>query len=156
MTDASTNPHFRSVKSLSAASRELAFVPVVPTSLPEPSLIRLFVRDHKQRELPITERSLEIFYDSCVVTQQRAASHEDARSLALERSYGSEPIEADVSGRKAMTYELGPEVPEDDVDGRSAAVVAWAVGDVFHLVASTSTPVAALLTIARSIPFERS
>ena len=42
-----------------------------------------------------------------------------------------------VRGHAGQAYPLGPEVPPDDIDGRSASVVTWADGPMFYFVMST-------------------
>lgn len=146
------NPHFLTVESLTEAGDELAFTPVVPrrTAGRELLVLRLHVRDHKLRELPVGDRTFEASYGAFVVSQQRAESVEAARRLALERPYGSEPRTTVIGGHEALAHELGPEVPPDDIDGRSPAVIVWADGDLFHLVAG-ELEVAELIDVAESI-----
>ena len=76
---------------------------------------------------------------------------DEARRLALDVSYGRHPIDIEIAGDPGRSYELGPEVPEEDIDGRAAAVVAWASGDRFHLVASSELERSVLIEIAESL-----
>ena len=124
-------------------------VPRTPAALHSPSL-RIHVRDHKLRELPPAERSLEAHYSSFVFTQSR---HEraEARRLALSVAYGGQPTDAASAGREARVYELGPPVPPDDIDGRVPAVVVWHDEGMFFLMASGSMTTEALREIANSV-----
>lgn len=72
----------------------------------------------------------------------------EARRAALSAAYGSDARTAWVGGHEGRTYELGPEPPPGDIDGRSPAVVTWAEGDLFFLIASDRLPAARLLDIA--------
>ena len=148
------NPHFASVASWAAAEEMLTFRPLQPG---EPAGFRLqslsiFVRDHKQRELPIGERSLEAHYGGFVLTQARKGESE-ARRWALRVSYGAAAFPVSLAGHEGRAYRLGPEVPPDDIDGRSPAVVVWHDGDMFFLIASGELAVEELIDIAGSIYF---
>ena len=48
-------------------------------------------------------------------------------------------------------YELGPEPPPDDIDGRSPSVVTWQDGDMFYLVASSTLSSDDLVRVAVSL-----
>jgi hypothetical protein len=48
-------------------------------------------------------------------------------------------------------YELGPEPPPDDIDGRSPSVVAWHDGEMFYLLASIEMAADVLVRIATSL-----
>jgi hypothetical protein len=61
-----------------------------------------------------------------------------------------------VDGRPARVYELGPEPPLDDIDGRAPAVVAWADGELFCLIASDAMSSGELVRIAISLYGKRS
>jgi hypothetical protein len=145
------NPHFATAASWDAARALVTFVPRVPTATAgkEPAL-RVHVRDHKLRAVRVEERTLEAHYGGFVFTQSRRTPAE-ARRLAIEVSYGQAPQEASVLGRPARVYELGPEPPADEVDGRSPAVVAWHDGEVFYMLASHEMSADALMTIAMSV-----
>jgi hypothetical protein len=146
-------PRFISAASWAAAGDDLDFAPRAPSRTAGCTLeaIRIHVRDHKQRELRIGQRTLEAHYDRFVVSQQRAAGAAEARALALERPYGADARETSVGGHDARAYELGPEPPADDIDPRDPAVIAWADGNVFHLVASSELALSELADIAASI-----
>jgi hypothetical protein len=146
------NPHFATAVSWAAAQALVLFAPKIPNAtagLAAPAL-RVYVRNHNFRAVPLDERTLEAHYDGFVFTQSRRTP-EDARRLVLDVSYGRTPHEASILGRPARVYELGPEPPPDDVDGRSPAVVAWHDGPVFYFLASSEMTVDALMTIALSI-----
>ena len=130
----------------------LTFTPVQPkyTAGLELESIRIYVRDHRHRELAIADRTCEAHYRNFVVSQSRRAPDE-ARRLALEVSYGRNPIVARILGRDARVYELGPDPGPDDIDGRSPAVVTWHDGDMFYLIASSEMGIAELQSIAMSL-----
>lgn len=111
--------------------------------------VRLFVRDHRMREVPATEQALEAYYEDFVFSQSRPGA--EAARASVQRSYGSDPTATEVSGREARAYPRGPEPPPDDPDPRMPAVVVWAEGDDFFLLASDLLEVEDLLPIARSV-----
>ncbi len=147
-----TNPHFETADSWQAAEAMLTFRPQTPNYTAGFALesIRIYVRDHRQRPLAIGDRTCEAHYGSFVVSQSRCEPSE-ARRLALEVSYGREPIVARIQGHDARIYELGPEPAPDDIDGRSPAVVTWHDGDKFYLIASSEMASAELEKIAMSL-----
>jgi len=112
--------------------------------------IRIYVRDHKLRELAVAERSLETHYGAFVVTQACKGAIE-ARRWALEVSYGRDGQDTRIAGCPARVYQLGAEVPADDIDGRSPAVVTWHDGDMHYLVASDELGASELVRIAGSL-----
>jgi hypothetical protein len=147
-----TNPHFESVESLRAARALLAFRPIEPRDTAGQGVesIRIHVRDHKQRQLAIEERTLEVHYGVFVLSQSRRGASE-ARRLALDVSYGQEAREARIAGHSARIYELGPVPPPDDIDGRAPSVVAWHDEEMFYLIASGELPSERVVQIARSM-----
>jgi hypothetical protein len=146
------NPHFASAPSWKAAGEMLTFQPRQPafTAGRELQSLRIYVRDHKMRDLRIGERSLEVHYGSFVVSQSRKGIAE-ARRLALEVSYGQNLREGAIAGHPARVYELGPEPEPDHLDGRPPAVVTWHDGEMFFLIASGEMPVDELIPIAASM-----
>jgi hypothetical protein len=146
------NPHFAAVGSIDEAETLLTFCPSVPTFTAgcELDSIAVFVMDHRRREVPVEERSVELHYGRFVVSQQRPGIVE-ARRQALDLSYGTDPIDLQVSDGIGRGYQLGPEVANDDIDGRSPAVVVWANGDTFNLVASSELSLDVLIEIAVSL-----
>ena len=108
------------------------------------------MRDHKLRELPIEDRTLEAHYGGFVLSQAKKGARE-ARRLALDVSYGQAARDARIAGRAARAYERGPEPPPDDIDGRSPSVVTWSDADMFFLIASAEMSSDDLLDIARSL-----
>jgi hypothetical protein len=122
------NPHFASAPSWNAAGEMLTFQPRQPafTAGRELQSLRIYVRDHKMRDLRIGERSLEV-------------------------SYGRNLREGAIAGHPARIYELGPEPEPDDLDGRPPAVVTWHDGEMFFLIASGEMPVDELIPIAASM-----
>lgn len=137
---------------LAEARAHLSFEPRVPRSTGGRALegVRIFVRDHKKRELRIDDRTLELRYAGFGLSQQRKGVAE-ARKAALETSYGRTPRPADVAGHAGRMFDLGPPVPADDIDGRSPAVVAWADADVLFFLSSDQISADELLVIARSV-----
>lgn len=149
MTD---HPHFRTASSWQEAEALLTFRPVEPRQTEGFGLqsIRVFVRDHRHRDLAVAERSMEAHYGSFVLSQARRPV-EEARRLALDVAYGPAPRPAVIGGRDARVYELGPAPEPDDVDPRSPAVVSWHDGEIFLLLASDSLSAEALMRVAASI-----
>ena len=146
------NPPFPAVQSIDAAEALLTFRPSVPvfTDGCELDSIAVFVMDHRRREVPVERRTVELSYGRFVVSQQGTVP-EEARRLAFDTSYGRGPIEVQLPGGPGRAYELGPEVPPDDVDGREPAVVVWASSDRFHLVVSAEVELDVLLRVAGSV-----
>lgn len=147
------NPHFISVESWAAAAAQLAFVPVEPghTAGRTVESIRLHAYDHKRRELPIIDRTLEAHYGTFLVSQRATPDSAAASTLAIDTSYGADPRPATIGGNEARLYDHGPEPAPDDPDGRMPAVVVWADGAVFHLVTSHDVALDQLVQIAESI-----
>jgi len=144
--------HFEIVPSWEAARARLVFQPLQPgyTAGKRLQSLSIHVRDHKRRELSVAERTLEAHYGAFVLSQSRKGARE-ARRWALEVSYGLAGRDAQIAGCAARVYELGPEAPPDDIDGRSPAVVAWHDSELFYLVASSEMSAAELMRIAVSL-----
>jgi hypothetical protein len=142
------HPYFETVASWKSARASLSFEPLVPsyTGGRDLQALRVHVRDHKQRVVPIERRTLEAHYGGFSLSQSQTGA-EAARQWKLARDSRS----AQVGGHPALTYELGPVPPPDDIDGRSPAVVTWADGDLHMLIASDSLQADELLRIAVSI-----
>ena len=147
-----SNPHFERVESWKAARTRLAFRPLEPRHTVGLTLqsIQIHIRDHKLRELPIADRTLEAHYGAFVLSQSQKGAAE-ARRQARDVSYGPASREARIAGHSARVYELGPEPPPDDIDGRSPSVVTWHDGDMFYLVASSSLSSDDLVRVAVSL-----
>jgi hypothetical protein len=147
-----STPYFTAVATWSDAERLLTFVPLQPhdTAGFQLESLRIHVRDHSERALPIGDRTLEAHYGGFVLSQARRGGAE-ARRLALDVSYGPAPRDARIRRHEARIYELGPEVPPDDIDGRSPAVVTWHDGDMFFMVASGRLTADVLMRVALSI-----
>ena len=150
-----SNVHFATAGSWAAAVAMLTFRPLQPslTAGFDLQALRIHIRDHRMRELPAGNRTLEAHYGGFVVSQSRMGAAE-ARRLALIVSYGPAAQEARIAGREARVYELGPEPPFDDIDGRNPAVVTWPDADMFYLVASGEISADTLIRIAASM-YER-
>jgi hypothetical protein len=146
------NPHFETATSWKMARNMLIFRPLEPAYMAKLRLqsIRIHVRDHKMRQLSIRDRTMEAHYGGFVLSQARKGIDE-ARRLVLEVRYGRDGHDATVAGRTARFYELGPEPPEDDIDGPSPAVVVWHDGELHFLIASYSMRVGDLMKIATSL-----
>jgi hypothetical protein len=146
------NRHFEPLASWEAARERVGDEIVTPreTAGFTLSTLSLFVRDYKMREVSREEQSLEAHYGAFVFTQSKPG-REGARRAVCEVSYGSDPASEEVLGCEARVYEMGPEVDRDDPDGRMPAVVVWAEGERFFLIASDQLSTAELLRIARSV-----
>lgn len=148
----SRNPHFATIASWKEAQNFLAFQPHKPnyTAGYQLQAIQVHIRDHQLRELAIKDRTLEAHYGAFVVSQARKGMDE-AKRLALSTTYGLSGQSDTVVDREARTFELGPEVPPTDIDGRSPAVVTWHDGELFYLIASNELATVELLRIAKSL-----
>ena len=148
----SEKSHFEHPANWKQARKLVDFVPSEPrwTMGFELQSLAVFVRDHKQRELPRSERSLEAHYGGFVFSQSCPGT-EQARRLALETGYGLAPQAVRIAGREARCHELGPQPETGDPDPRSPAVVVWCDADMFFLVASETLPVDELIRVAESI-----
>jgi uncharacterized protein len=147
-----SNPHFETASNWKAAREMLTFRPIQPRYTAGRALqfIRIHVRDHKGRELPIADRTLEAYYEVFTVSQARRGEVE-ARRLALSVPYGQHGQNTEIAGCSGRVYELGPEPEPTDIDGRMPAVVVWHDGEIFHLIASGEMESAELVRIARSL-----
>lgn len=105
------------------------------------------MRDHRLRALAVADRTLEAHYGAFVCSQARKGMKE-ARRLALTVSYGPDGRHSQIAGFAACVYELGPEPPPDDIDGRTPSVVTWYDGEMFYLIATDRMPSADLVRIA--------
>ena len=130
----------------------LVFRPLAPghTAGRELEALRVHVRDHTHRDLPMRDRTLEAHYGAFVLSQAHRGAVE-AKRLALKVSYGADPRAALIAGHEARVYELGPAPPPGDVAGRSPAVVAWSDGHLFYLIGSGELPANTLVEIAQSL-----
>lgn len=146
------NEYFAEVEDWRAAGAMLSFEAVQPRYTAGFSLqsLAVHVRDHRRRELPLEERTLEAHYGGFVLSEARS-TRAGARQKALETSYGAEAQDVTVAGHEGKSYELGPEVPPDDIDGRMPAVVTWCDGEMHYLVASGDLMADVLLRIAESV-----
>jgi hypothetical protein len=148
----SSNPHFQTAPSWKAARALLTFRPLEPgyTAGLRLQSIRIHVRDHKLRELSIKDRTLEAHYGGFVLSEARR-DVEEARRLALDVSYGAAGQPTQIAGHPGRVYELGPEPPPDDIDGRMPAVVAWHDAELFCLIASDTMSSDELVNISVSL-----
>ena len=146
------NPHFETARSWKEAEALVNFRPLKPSRTEGFTLqsIQVLVRDHKHRQLPVSERSLEAHYDGFVLSQCRKGN-EEARRQALEVPYGSYPVESKIAGHDARVYELGPEPEADDIDPRNPYVVAWHDGEMLLLIASDRLSPETLVRVAESL-----
>lgn len=146
------NEHFLTAATWAEARTLLVFEPRRPHHTAGRTLeaLHIHLRDHKRRELAPEGRTLEAHYGAFVVSQSQPGP-EAARKRAIETSYGQTMREGKIGGHAARIYELGPEPPADDIDGRSPAVVTWHDGPTFFLIASGELPAAELEQIATSM-----
>lgn len=146
------NPHFQNVSSWQAARKMLTFRPLQPKDTAGHDLqsISIHIRDHKQRELAVGDRTLEAHYGAFVLSQALKGEKETKR-LVLAVPYGRAGCDGQIAECAARVYELGPEPPPDDIDGRAPSVVTWYDGEMFYLIASDKLPSADLIRIARSL-----
>ena len=152
---AARNEHFETVADWSATAPLIAFRPFEPKDTLGHDLqsLQVHVRDHKRREIAVGDRTLEAYYGAFVLSQQRS-SHDAARRLAHEVSYGRTSTARHIAGHDARVYPLGPVPAPDDVDGREPSVVTWSEGEMFYLIASDQLPADALVRVAESF-YER-
>lgn len=148
----SRNLHFQKLRTWKEAKKWVSFKPVEPkyTNKLKLQSIEIFVRDHKQRDLPIGERSLEAHYGDFVLSQTQGPEAQ-ARRLALDTGYGREPRAILIASHEARVYERGPEHEADDIDPSMLAVVLWHDAGMFFLVASDKLSTATLIRIAESL-----
>ena len=134
------------------AAALLDFVPRQPTDTRGRGLrgLRVHMRDHRRRDLPRHLRTFEAHFDGVAVCQSRPGASV-ARRRALEVRYGPDATPILICGHEGRAFPLGPEVPPDDIDGRSAAVVTWHDGPMFHFVMSTQLPVEEVALVAASV-----
>jgi hypothetical protein len=78
-------PHFTAARSWEEAEASLTFRPVVPKDTAGCTLtsLQIHVRDHKGRELPKADRTLEAHYGRFVLSQSQKGGAE-ARRQALD------------------------------------------------------------------------
>lgn len=129
----------------------VVFEPRWPSLEPaEAAALRVHARDHRRRDLPPAGRTLEAHYGQFVLSQASPGPEASAR-LALRTDYGPSARPVRVDGHEGRLYELGPELPADDPDGRSPAVVTWCDGPMHYLLASVTLEADHLLRIAESM-----
>jgi hypothetical protein len=147
-----SNPHFETAPSWKAARAMLTFRPREPQHTAGLSLqsIQIHVRDHKRRELPVGDRTLEAHYGGFVLSQSRKSANEAPRP-ALAAWYGRAAREVQIAGCTARVFELGPEPPPGDIDGRRPSIVTWHDAEVFYLIASGEMSSEELVKIAISL-----
>ena len=147
-----SNPHFLSFSSWNDVQKQVPFKLFLPVDTLGETLqsLQLHIRDHKLRDLEPSQQSLEAHYGAFVYSQAQR-SIEEARRLALSVAYGADARDISIAGHNGKIYERGPEVPPNDIDGRSPAVVAWHDGGLFLLIASDRKEVDDLLRVAKSL-----
>jgi hypothetical protein len=152
MPETPRSRHFASAPDWKAAARLVSFRPRRLDAQDGHQLrsLQVHVRDHRDREVPIGDRTLEAHFGAFVFSQSQHSAAE-ARRRALEVAYGPAATPGRVGGHEARFYELGPEPPPGDPDGRRPAVVTWYEDRMFFLLASSEVPREALLAIARSL-----
>lgn len=148
-----SEPAFTIIASWTDAAALVTFVPRVPQPEPPgPVRLRLHVRDHRGRAFGEAERTLEAQYPQFVLSQSRHAHHQ-AQRLAFGRTYGRGGYAIVVGGRPGRAFPRGPEPEPGDFDRPSPAVVTWADGALFLLLASDElTPEDLAAVGARLVP----
>jgi hypothetical protein len=152
MPETPRSRHFATVADWKAAGELVSFRPrrLGNTAHHQLRSLQVHIRDHRDRDVPVAGRTLEAHFGEFVFSQSQHSVAE-ARRRALETAYGPAAQSGSVCGHEARLYELGPEVPPGDIDGRQPAVVAWHEGRMFFLLASSEASCDALLGIARSL-----
>jgi hypothetical protein len=97
------NPHFETAPSWQAAQALLTLRAAEPMHTAGHRLqsLRVHVRGHKKRELPVGDRTLEAHYGSFVLSEPRKGV-EEARRLALDMRHGLAARETQIAGRAAQ------------------------------------------------------
>lgn len=93
--------------------------------------------------------TLEVYCDGYVLSQAKRDQAEVDRLTA--QIYGPDPIGVRFAGHEGVIYQLGPEPEPEDIDPRQPAVLTWADGALFFLIASDTIPAADLKDIAASL-----
>ena len=148
------NPHFKSASDWKQAATLISFEPRRPKFTARFSLssLSVYVMDHRKRQISKNRRSLEAHFNGgFVLDQKKASSANEAKRMALSTGYGPSAETIQIAGHEGRSYELGPEPPPDDPDGRMPAVVAWHEEDLFFLIASTQLKAEVLLRVAESM-----
>jgi hypothetical protein len=145
-------PRFLAPTTWEEATALLDFVPRRPADTRGFTLhgLRVHVRDHRRRDLPRHLRTFEAHYKGVAVCQSRPGASA-ARRRAMVVRYGPDVMPIRIRGHEGRAFPLGPDVPPDDIDGRSAAVVTWHDGPMFHFVMSTQLQVDELTLVAASV-----
>lgn len=152
MPDTPRSRHFATAADWKAAGQLVSFKPrrLGDTGGHQLGSLQVHIRDHREREVAIADRTLEAHFGAFVFSQSRHSAAE-ARRKALETSYGPWARTGRVGGHEARLYELGPEPPPGDIDGRQPAVVTWHEDRMFFFIASSELSCDALLRIAQSL-----
>jgi hypothetical protein len=139
--------HFEFPTTWSEARDLVVFGPIQLATVTQSELVSLAVhiRDHKRRDLPITDRTLEAYYDDFTFSQRMCATSKEAKRMAVEISYGPAPRKAIVGGGEARVYE--GELDSDD-DEALPPVVVWHADEMFYLLAGRTLDAQALLQLA--------
>ncbi len=154
--DVAPAPSFTAMATWEEAAAVAGFTPRQPRDTLGLALrgLRVFVRDHRHRDVPRHLRTIEAHYDGLAVCQSSPGPSVATRQ-ALHTSYGPHPITLDVGGHAARGYPLGPEVPPDDIDGRAPAVVTWCDGRRFFFLTGSARPLDDLRRVAASFYGDR-
>ncbi len=147
----SNSPHFHRLETWADAEAFMGFRLRIPrhTLGAAVEVLQAFIRDHRMRDVPQRERSLEAHFGTFVLSQS-CPGVRDARE-AMATPYGSDPRPVMIGGCEGRSYPLGPEPEGSDPDGRPPAVVAWADGPCFFLLASASLESEELMRVAESM-----
>lgn len=151
MTPTPPRPPFEVVDSWAAAAALVVFRPRAPRDTGGASVRerRVFVRDHRGRELPAAARTLDTDYGTWAFSQSQHTIDE-ARRLVFERSYGAASTPVTLASGPGRAYASGPAPAPGDADGQLPAVVVWHDGPMFYCVSSAVLPLDRLIAIGDS------
>ena len=147
-----SSPHFERFSDWPAAGERLPFEPRTPgeTLGFDLSSLALWVRDARDREVEPERRVLEAHYGGFVFSQSQPGRGAALRQVR-DVSYGANPRPTRIGGCEAREYARGPEPDAGDPDPRMPAVIVWAAGARFFMVASDRLDLEALRRVARSV-----
>lgn len=144
-------PVFVACASWPESARLLTFVPRAPRDCDgdRVAALRVFVRDHRGRELPAARRTVEAHYATFVFSQSSDVTGPASR--LLRGPITGDATAVTIQGRPGFLYPQGPEPSPDDPDGRRPALVVWEDNGVHLLLASDELTPTRLVLIAESI-----
>ncbi|MGE0812414.1 MAG: ankyrin repeat domain-containing protein [Vicinamibacterales bacterium] len=145
-------PAFEPVGSWAEAAALVTFTPRVPGPAlgRRPDLLRVFVRDHRGRDVPPSRRTLEARFGDVWFSQSQHTPDE-ARRRALDTAYGRRSVPVAIGRLDGRAFPADRDVAPDDPDGPSPAVVAWADGPMCFLLVSPERSIDELTRMAGTI-----